>query len=193
MTTMPGTSNKKATKERHTITALVENRPGVLARVANLFRRRAFNIDSLTVGRTQDENYSRMTIVLEGDVSEAERAEKNLYKMVDVIQVDYLSDLPIVERDLALIKVKASAEQRREVTQLCDIFRARIVDVAKESIIVELTGEEEKLGHFTELLEDYGIIEMVRTGIIAMGRGDHTLRREGYTPKKALGERKSVL
>lgn len=180
--------------KRHTITALVENRPGVLARVANLFRRRAFNIDSLTVGRTQRKDYSRITIVMEGTTAEAERVESNLYKMVNVIQVEHLSDLPAVVRDLALIKVKASLEDRREITQLCDVFRARIIDVSQESMIVELTGNDEKIENFTELLRPFGIMEMVRTGVVAMGRGDHTLRDDGYEPQRVLaGERQSVL
>ncbi len=179
---------------KHILAALVENRPGVLARVSNLFRRRSFNIDSLSVGRTQRENLSRMTIVMESDTAEADRLVKNLYKLVDVVHVDHLHSQPSVARDMALVKVKASSENRREVIQLCDIFRARIIDVAAESLVVEITGEEEKLGHFTELVRPFGIVEMVRTGVIAMGRGSHTLKDEGYKPNRGRSSsRRSVL
>ncbi len=179
---------------KHILAALVENRPGVLARVSNLFRRRSFNIDSLSVGRTQHENLSRMTIVMESDTAEADRLVKNLYKLVDVVHVDHLHSQPSVARDMALVKVKASSENRREVIQLCDIFRARIIDVAAESLVVEITGEEEKLGHFTELVRPFGIVEMVRTGLIAMGRGSHTLKDEGYKPNRGRSSsRRSVL
>ncbi len=179
---------------KHILAALVENRPGVLARVSNLFRRRSFNIDSLSVGRTQRENLSRMTIVMESDAAEADRLVKNLYKLIDVVHVDHLHSQPSVARDMALVKVKASSENRREVIQLCDIFRARIIDVAAESLVVEITGEEEKLGHFTELVRPFGIVEMVRTGIIAMGRGSHTLKDEGYKPNRGRSSsRRSVL
>ena len=191
---MTNTERTASVIKKHTITALVENEPGVLVRVANLFRRRAFNIDSLTVGRTQKDAYSRITMVMEGTAEEAERVEKNLYKMVNVIQVEHLSDIPAVVRDLALIKLEVSPEERREVTQLCDIFRARIVDVSSESMILELTGNEEKIENFTEVLRPYEIVEMVRTGVVAMGRGDHTLEDNGYEPQRVLaGGRRSVL
>ncbi len=179
---------------KHILAALVENRPGVLARVSNLFRRRSFNIDSLSVGRTQRENLSRMTIVMESDTAEADRLVKNLYKLVDVVHVDHLHGQPSVVRDMALVKVRASSENRREVIQLCDIFRARIIDVAAESLVVEITGEEEKLAHFTELVRPFGIVEMVRAGVIAMGRGSHTLKEEGYKPNRGRSSsRRNVL
>ncbi len=179
---------------KHILAALVENRPGVLARVANLFRRRSFNIDSLSVGRTQRENLSRMTVVMESDTAEADRLVTNLYKLVEVVHVDHLHKKPAVARDMALVKVRASSENRREVIQLCDIFRARIIDVAAESLVVEITGEEEKIEHFTELIRPFGIIEMVRTGVIAMGRGSHTLKDEGYKPNRSRSAaRKNVL
>jgi acetolactate synthase-1/3 small subunit len=179
---------------RHTLAALVENRPGVLSRVANLFRRRSFNLDSLTVGRTHDDEISRMTMVVDGSRQEAERLEKNLYKLINVIEVAHLDEKGSLMRDLALIKVSADIEKRREVIQLCDIFRARIIDVSQESMIIEMTGEETKIESFTELLQPIGIIEMVRTGIVAMGRGEHTLKHDAYPPQPALaGARKSVL
>jgi acetolactate synthase-1/3 small subunit len=167
---------------KHTLTALVENKPGVLNRVVSLFRRRGFNIDSLTVGRTQQTEVSRMTIVMEGDEFDADKVEKNLYKLVNVIQVDKLSDKPAVSRDMALIKVSVDTTTRPEVMQLCEIFRARIVDVAQESVIIEITGDEGKLESFTEMLRPIGIIEMVRTGVVAMARGEHSLNTDGYQP-----------
>jgi acetolactate synthase-1/3 small subunit len=179
---------------KHILAALVENRPGVLARVANLFRRRSFNIDSLSVGRTQRDDMSRMTIVMEADSAEADRLVKNLYKLVDVVHVDHLHSQPSVAREMALVKVKADSANRREVIQLCDIFRARIIDVAAESLVVEITGEEEKLENFTELVRPFGIVEMVRTGVIALGRGSHTLKDEGFKPNRSrAAARRNVL
>ncbi len=178
-----------------TLSALVENKPGVLARVAGLFRRRGFNIDSLTVGRTQHPEVSRMTIVMDGTSQDAYRVEKNLYKLVNVIQIDQLTDKPIVTRDLALIKVSVNSETRSEVMQLCDIFRARIVDVAPQSLVIEVTGDERKIESFTEMLRPTGILEMVRTGVVAMGRGDQTLTLEDYQPQHSTNgnSHKSVI
>jgi acetolactate synthase-1/3 small subunit len=184
----------KPRTDRHVLTALVENRPGVLSRVANLFRRRNFNIDSLTVGRTHKDDLSRMTLAMEATEEEVERLEKNLYKLIDVIQVEHLTEKPAIYRDLALIKVAVSGENRREVHELADIFRARIIDVSQESMVIEVTGEEEKIESFTDLLRPFGIIEMVRTGVVAMGRGEHTLEHDAYQPRAGnLGIRKSVL
>jgi len=191
----PETRERQAPRmSRHVLTALVENRPGVLSRVANLFRRRNFNIDSLTVGRTHRDDLSRMTLVMDGSQEELERLEKNLYKLINVIQVEHMSDRPSLYRDLALIKVAVGGETRREVHQLAEIFRARIVDVSPESMIIELTGEESKIENFTDLLRPFGIIEMVRTGVVAMGRGDHTLEHDAYQPRAGIaGSRRSVL
>ena len=184
----------KQRSDRHVLTALVENRPGVLSRVANLFRRRNFNIDSLTVGRTHKDDLSRMTLVMDATQEEVERLEKNLYKLIDVIQVEHMTEKPSLYRDLALIKVAVSGENRREVHELADIFRARIVDVSQESMIIELTGEEAKIENFTDLLRPFGIIEMVRTGVVAMARGEHTLEHDAYQPRAGvIGGRKSVL
>ncbi len=158
---------------QYTFIALVENKPGVLNRVASLFRRRNFNIESLAVGRTEKPEISRMTMVVDcpnGDV-DAHKLEANLYKLVNVIDVQDVSRQPSVERDLALIKVKAGPEKRAEVNSLAAIFRARIVDVAADSVIVEVTGTEEKIEGMMELLRPIGIMEMVRTGQIAMTRG----------------------
>jgi len=166
---------------KYSLSALVENKPGVLNRVVSLFRRRSFNIDSLTVGRTENPEFSRMTILIEGTEAEARKVELGLLKLPNVVQVEHLHDRPAVSRDLALIKVKVDSQTRPEVMQLCNIFRARVVDVALNSVIVEVTGPEEKIESFTELLRTIGIIEMVRTGIVAMGRGAHTVTpADGY-------------
>ena len=152
--------------------ALVENKPGVLNRVASLFRRRKFNIESLNVGRTEQDGISRMTIVLDDDNAvDARTVEANLYKLVNVIDVQDLTNQPSVVRDLALIKVKASPETRSEVASLAAIFRAKIVDVAPESVVVEITGTEDKIESLVELLRPIGIEELVRTGQVAMMRG----------------------
>jgi acetolactate synthase-1/3 small subunit len=156
---------------QHTLVAMVEDKPGVLNRVASLFRRRAFNIESLTVGHTDRPGISRMTIVVNSDQTDAERVMANLYKLVNVVQVDDLTALPVVSRDLALIKVIATAANRSEVMQLVDVFRARIVDVTNDSLMIEITGTEDKIEGFVEVLRPFGISEMVRTGIVAMARG----------------------
>ncbi len=159
----------------HTLVVLVEDKPGTLNRVASLFRRRAFNIDSLTVGHTDVSGVSRMTIVMDGDQVSAERVIAYLYKLVNVIQVEDLTARPMVTRDLAMIKVNASAENRTEIMQMVDVFRAHIVDVTPTSLIVEITGDEEKINSFAEMMRPLGIIEMVRTGAVAMERGGETL------------------
>jgi len=159
---------------QYTLIALVEDKPGVLNRVASLFRRRNFNIVSLAVSRTEKLGVSRMTIVTncENDM-EAHKIEANLYKLVNVIDVQDVTREPSVTRDLALIKVKATPEQRSDINNLAAIFRARIVDVAPDCVIVEATGTEDKIEGMIELLRPIGIMEMVRTGLIAMTRGDH--------------------
>jgi acetolactate synthase-1/3 small subunit len=160
-------------QHHHTFVALAENKPGVLNRVASLFRRRNFNIETITAGRTEDPNTSRITIVVDcpnGDI-DAHRIEANLYKLVNVIDVQDVTHQPSVTRDLALIKVLAGPERRAEVNGLAEIFRARIVDVASDSLIVEITGTEDKIESMIELLRPIGIVEVVRTGQIAMTRG----------------------
>lgn len=156
---------------QHTLIALVEDKPGVLNRVSSLFRRRAFNIDSLAVGHTDRPGISRMTIVMDSDNVSAERVTSYLYKLVNVIQVEDVTHRPTVSRDLAMIKVAVSATTRTEIIQLVDVFRARIVDVANDSMIVEITGDEEKINGFVDVLRPYGIAEMVRTGTVSMLRG----------------------
>lgn len=157
----------------YTFIALVENKPGVLNRVASLFRRRNFNIESLAVGRTENPEISRMTVVVDcpnGEI-DAHRIESNLYKLINVLDVQDVTHQPSVTRDLALIKVRVGPERRAEVNGLAEIFRARIVDVAVDSVIVEITGTEEKLEGLIELLRPIGIVEMVRTGQVSMTRG----------------------
>ncbi len=160
---------------QHTLVVLVEDKPGVLDRVASLFRRRAFNIESLTVGHTEDEGTSRMTIVVDGDQVSVERLTSYLYKLVNVIHVDDLTGTPMVSRDLAMIKVSANAVNRAEITQIVAVFRARVVDVTANSFIIEVTGDEQKVDGLVEVLKPMGIIEMVRTGVVAMARGNTAL------------------
>ena len=155
----------------HTFVVYVEDKPGVLNRVASLFRRRAFNIESLTVGPTDQPGISRMTIAMEADEVVARRVEANLYKLVNVLRVENVTHLPTVMRDLALIKVKADSSVRAQVLQMCEVFRARAVDVTPEALIVEITGTEEKIESLMEVLRPFGILEMVRTGRVAMTRG----------------------
>lgn len=164
---------------KHTLVALVEDKPGVLNRVASLFRRRAFNIESLTVGHTHQANVSRMTIVVDTELTAPHLVEANLYKLFNVIDVDNVSTKPTVMRDLALVKVKANAATRAEIAQLVEIFRANIVDVAADSLIVEVTGDEEKINGLVELLRPHGVLEMVRTGQVAMVRGSVTANSNG--------------
>jgi acetolactate synthase I/III small subunit len=163
--------NGNATTLSRTLSVLVENKFGVLARIATLFAARGFNIDSLSVGETEDAQVSRMTIVAHGSESVLEQVEKQLNKLIDVIKVTNFADESHLQRDLALIKVKADKDSRSEIFQIVDIFRAKIVDVAAESLIVEITGDEEKILALETLLRPFGIKEMARTGIIAMARG----------------------
>ena len=156
---------------RHTFAVYVEDLPGVLNRVASLFRRRAFNIESLTVGHTETAGVSRMTSVVDTDEHGARRLEANLYELVNVLRVDDITLRPSVERDLAMIKVSATPETRTHIMQLVDVFRARVIDVAPDSVIIETTGTEDKIEGLVEVLKQYGVIEMVRTGCVAMARG----------------------
>ena len=158
----------------NTFVVYVENKPGVLTRVASLFRRRAFNIDSLTVGRTEKPEVSRMTIVVDADRDQALRVEANLYKLVNVLLVENVTGKPSICRDLAIIKVAASQHERSPLLDIFEVFRARVVDFAVDSLTVEITGGEEKIDRLLEVLRPYGILEMVRTGIVAMRRGTKT-------------------
>ena len=180
--------------QRHTFVVYVEDKPGVLNRVASLFRRRAFNIESLTVGHAETPKASRMTIVVRTDPIGARRLEANLYKLVNVLRVHDITSVPAIFRELAMIKVGATADTRTHVMQLVDVFRARVVDVAPDSVVIETTGTEEKIDGLLEVLRPYGIIELVRTGRVGMMRGARSVmidpedRRESLSPELAGGE-----
>ena len=156
-----------------TLVAWVEDKPGVLNRIASLFRRRAFNIESLTVGHTEEPGVSRMTIVVDGQRTDTEKVVQNLYKLVNVIKVKDVTEQPAVLRDLALIKVRASNGQRSEVMQIVETFRARVVDLGLDTLTVEVTGTEDKIDGLFEILQPFGVEEMVRTGRVAMVRGQN--------------------
>jgi acetolactate synthase-1/3 small subunit len=157
--------------DNHTLVALMENKPGVLNRISSLFRRRNYNIESLTVGHSETDGISRMTIVLRGDDQVVEQVSKQLDKLVNVTSVIDVSHKPTVIRELALIKVSAQPGTRSEIMELASIFRARVVDVTSSSLTMEITGEEHKVNSLIGLLEPYGIQELVRTGRVAMVRG----------------------
>lgn len=156
---------------KHTISVLVENKFGVLARISTLFAARGFNIDSLSVGETEKPNISRMTIVVNGDDDVVEQVSKQLNKLIDVIKVSVLTEGGYIEEDLALIKVRFNKDNKSEIIQLIDIFKAKIVDMAKNSVVVEITGDDEKIESFVTAMKPYSIIEMCRTGLVAMTRG----------------------
>ncbi len=170
---------------KHTVVALVEDRPGVLNRVASLFRRRGFNIDSLAVGTTEETGISRMTIVVESENGIVDQVEKQLGKLIDVISVSDLTHEDAVSRELALIKVACTTEQRREVLDLVDIFRGRAIDVAPGSLIIQMVADERQLDSLLENLEPYGVMEMTRTGRIAMLRGESTTALHEPEPERA--------
>jgi len=156
---------------KHTIVALVEDKPGVLNRMASLFRRRGFNIDSIAVGRSEMAGLSRMTIVVNGSAAMVEQVRKQLDKVTDVVKVVDITDKSLTSRELALIKVRATSANRSEIIEMVDIFRASIVDVAADSLTIEITGDEEKIDSLLNLVRSFGIREIARTGRIAMVRG----------------------
>ena len=158
---------------KHTISVLVENKAGVLARVSGLFARRGFNIESLAVGTTEDESVSRMTIVASGDDNVLEQITKQLYKLIDVIKVFDIPKDVAVERELMLIKVSCNEHTRPEIIEIVDIFRGRIVDVSEGAVTIEMTGEESKIEGIVKLLKKFGIKELIRTGKIALQRGSN--------------------
>lgn len=161
---------------RHILSVLVENQAGVLSRVAGLFSRRGFNIDSLAVGVTEVPNISRMTIVVSGDEYIVEQVSKQLNKLIDVIKVKQLEVNESLIRELVLVKVNATAETRSEIIQIVDIFRGNIVDVSKNELTIELTGDEDKINAFEEMIRNFGIKEMVRTGTISIERGNRIVK-----------------
>lgn len=159
----------------HTLSVLVENKPGVLTRVAALFARRAFNIRSLAVGETEHPEISRMTVVVEADDLPLEQVTKQLNKLVNVLKVVDLSQTPSVRRQLVLFKVKADDRRRTAVLQIVDLFRAHVVDVTPESVVIEAVGDNEKLNALLTALEPYGIREIVQSGSVAIGRGPRSI------------------
>ena len=162
---------------RHVISALVQNQPGVLAHVAGMFAARGFNIDSLVVGRTEEPTTSRMTIVVTADDRVLEQVRKQLAKIVTVVKVRDFEDISYVERDLMLIRVLVPPDKRSEVIELAQLFRGKVVDVAHGSMMIELSGTEDKLEAFIDLVRPYGIREMARTGVIAMARGNQAEKK----------------
>ncbi len=156
--------------ERHVISLLVDNEPGVLARIAGLFSGRGFNIESLCVAETLDEGISRITLVTKGDMNIIEQIKKQLNKLVNVIKVIDYSNVPFVEREMVLVKIKAKPEHRAEILRMVDIFRARVIDVGLETYTVEVTGNEDKISAFLSLVKPLGIKEIARTGAVALAR-----------------------
>ncbi|HXQ96290.1 MAG TPA: acetolactate synthase small subunit [Candidatus Acidoferrales bacterium] len=166
---------------RHVLVAVVNNRPGVLNRVASLMRARNFNIDSLAVGRTERPDVSRMTITLHGDDVAVEQAAKQLYRLIDVLKVQDVTTEPRIEHELALVKVRATNSTRAEVLKIIELYKGRVVDVAADSVIVEATGTEDEIDALVSLVGGFGIREMVRTGTTVMVRGPQVVEYEGVT------------
>ena len=158
--------------KRYTVGVLVDNEPGVLSRVSGLFSRRGFNIESLAVGPTQDAEVSRITIVVLGDDAHIEQLVQQLYKLICVQKVQVMQPRNAVERQLLLVKVKAGLAEREGLMRLVDIFKAKVLDVTKSSMVLQITGDNDKIDALMSLLEDYGILELVRTGVVALERGD---------------------
>lgn len=178
---------------KRTLVCLVENKPGVLNRVVSLFRRRNFNMDSLTVGRTENPEISRITIVMEGDRSDARKVFMNLYKLIDVIEVQDITDIPNVSRDLVLVKVHApDAHSRNLVTDLCYKWGAHLVDIGPDVTVVEMAGPEEIVEEFIEVLRPFGIAEMVRAGVVAMGRGVRKMQSTDYRSTRFITQKIAV-
>jgi acetolactate synthase-1/3 small subunit len=175
---------------RHVISALVQNEPGVLASVAGLFSARGFNIDSLVVGRTENPELSRMTVVCIGDDNTLEQIRKQLGKLVPVVKVRDYKGAAYVERDLCLVTVSVGPEQRGEVIEIVGLFRGKVVDVAQQSLTIEIAGTEEKIEALVELLKPYGIRELARTGVIAMARGTQQAKEEAAEKSAPGGKRK---
>jgi acetolactate synthase-1/3 small subunit len=163
-----------STVKTHTLIAHVEDKPGVLNRISSLFRRRGYNIASLTVGRTSEPGVSRLTLVVDADDDTARRIEANLYKLVNVLLVEDVTLKASISRELALVKVRASADTRARVLQVCEVFGARVVDMTPELVTVELTSTHDKIDDLVGVLACEGVVEMVRTGVVAMTRGERT-------------------
>ena len=164
--------------EKHIVSALVQNVPGVLSHISGMLASRGYNINSLAVGETENPDLSRMTFVVVGDEAVLDQVTAQLRKVVTVVGVDDISQTDFLERDLMLIKVQAASEKRTEIIELVNIFRGKIVDLSIDSMIIEISGQEKKIESFIEVLRPFGIIELVRTGRIAMTRGHHALKNE---------------
>ncbi len=169
---------------QHTVVAIVEDKPGVLMRVASLFRRRGFNIESLTVGHSEERGLSRMTLVVDGSSAPIEQVEKQLYKLIDVVKVSDLSNEDMFARELALIKVRCNNVNRHELLDIANVFRADVVDIASNSLILQVVGDEDKVDGLVKMLEPYGIRELTRTGRVAMVRGAKTTTVHEQEPEK---------
>jgi acetolactate synthase-1/3 small subunit len=184
MTATTETNGRRPKASNHTVVAIVEDKPGVLMRVASLFRRRGFNIESLTVGPTEEKGLSRITIVVDGESAPIEQVEKQLYKLIDVVKVSDVSQEEMIPRELALIKVRANNVNRHELLDIATVFRADVVDIATNSLIFQVVGDEEKIDGLIKMLEPYGIRELSRTGRIAMVRGTKTTTVHEREPEK---------
>lgn len=171
---------------RHILAVLVENNPGVLARVAGLIRRRGFNIESLAVGVTDDPSFSRMTLVVDGDAAQVQQVQKQLNKQIEILKVTDIEMDQSVHRELALVKVHADPARRSQILQLCSIFRANVVDVGKKSMMIEVTGTPDKVEALIALAREHGLQEVVRTGVIALERGSNSLK---YTKEEPIHDK----
>lgn len=167
---------------KHTIVALVQDKPGVLNHMISLFRRRGFNIESIAVGHSEQPNMSRVIIVVDGSAVMVEQVRKQLSKVIDVVKVSDITDNDIIARELALVQVKATTSTRSEIIQIVDIFKANIVDVAPNSVTIEVTGDEEKIDSLLNLLRSFGIKEIARTGRIAMVRAGQPIQQKEFSP-----------
>jgi acetolactate synthase-1/3 small subunit len=167
---------------KHTVVALMEDKPGVLTRVVTLFRRRNFNIESISVGHTETPDISRMTLVVDGTKSQVEQVTKQLYKVINIRKVSDVTEDPTVDRELALIKVAAKPSTRSEILQLVDVYRGKVLDVAPASLMIEVTGQEDKIDSLVGILKGYGIKEMVRTGKVSVVRGSTVTRETTGSP-----------
>jgi len=163
---------------RNTLAVLALNKPGVLARISGLLSRRVFNIESITAGYTEEPDVTRITLVVKGDSHILDQVMKQLSKLVDVIKIVELKAEESVDRELALIKVKAEANRRSDIVNLVSVFRANIIDVSKETMVIEILGDEKKINAFCAVVEDYGIVEMVRTGKVALSRGAEAVKHQ---------------
>ncbi len=193
MATASATGHAHADKGRHVLSALVQNQPGVLAHISGMFASRGFNIDSLAVGETEDAHLSRVTFVVMGDDRVLEQVRKQLEKIVTVVQVIDISREDFVERDLMLIKVRVGADRRAEVQGLLQIFRGRVVDVSPEQMMIEISGQERKIEAFIDVVRPYGIIELARTGRIALVRGSNPPGTEIEPPAEVDADEGAVV